>query len=150
MTKTRSSESQIIEVLKEVEGGRTIKAVCREYGVAEGTYYTWKSKYGGMGVADLKSLKELEEENRRLKQMYADLSLDHKVLKVIVEKSSKARRTTEPGRLRSVGAFDQSAAGLSGRGHPRFGISLSTRTGSSRCRHRRFTASRGTVCGVWV
>ena len=87
MKKTRSSESQIIKVLlKEVEGGRTVKAFCREYGVAEGTYYNWKSKYGGMGVADLKRLKELEEENRRLKQMYADLSLDHKVLKDIVEK----------------------------------------------------------------
>ena len=86
MKKTRYSESQIIKVLKEVEGGRTVKAVCREYGVAEGTYYTWKSKYGGMEVADLNRLKELEEENRRLKQMYADLSLDHKVLKDIVEK----------------------------------------------------------------
>ena len=86
MKKTRYSESQIIEVLKEVEGGRTVKAVCREYGVTEGTYYTWKSKYGGMEVADLKRLKELEDENRRLKQMYADLSLDHKVLKDIVGK----------------------------------------------------------------
>ena len=72
--------------MKEVEGGRTVKAVCREYGVTEGTYYTWKSKYGGMEVADLKRLKELEDENRRLKQMYADLSLDHKVLKDIVDK----------------------------------------------------------------
>ena len=54
--------------------------------MAEGTYYTWKSKYGGMEVANLKPLKELKEENRRLKQMYADLNLDHKVLKDIVEK----------------------------------------------------------------
>ena len=86
MKKTRYSESQIIEVMKEVEGGRTVKAVCREYGIAEGTYYTWKSKYGGMEVADLKRLKQLAEENRLLKQMYADLSLDHKVLKDIVDK----------------------------------------------------------------
>ena len=86
MKKARYSESQIIKVLKEVEGGRTVKAVCREYGIAGATYYTWKSKYGGMEVADLKRLKELEEENRRLKQMYTDLSLDHKVLKDIVEK----------------------------------------------------------------
>ena len=86
MKKTRYSESQIIKVLKEVEGGRTVNAVCREYSGAEGTYYTWKSKYGGMEVADLKRLKELEDENRRLTQMYADLSLDHKVLKYIVEK----------------------------------------------------------------
>ena len=77
MKKTRYSQSQIIEVMKEVEGGRTVKAVCREYGIAEGTYYTWKSKHGGMEVADVKRLKELEEENRRLKQMYADLGLDH-------------------------------------------------------------------------
>ena len=92
MKKTRYSESQIIKVLKEVEWGRTVKAVCREYGVAEGTCYTWKSKYGGMEVADLKRLKELEEENRRLKQMYADLSLDHKVLKVALLHESEPRR----------------------------------------------------------
>ena len=86
MKKIRYSESQIIKVLKEVEGGRTVKAVCREYGIAEATYYTWESKYGGMEASDIKRLKELEEENRRLKQMYADLSLDHKMLKDIVEK----------------------------------------------------------------
>ena len=84
--KKRYSESQIIKVLKEVEGGRTVKAVCRKYGVAEATYYTWKSKYGGMEASDIKRLKELKEENRRLKQMYADLSLDHKILKDIIEK----------------------------------------------------------------
>ena len=86
MKKIRYSESQIIKVLKAVEGGRTVKAVCREYGIAEATYYTWESKYGGMEASDIKRLKELEEENRRLKQMYADLSLDHKMLKDIVEK----------------------------------------------------------------
>jgi len=82
MKKTRYSDSQIIKVLKEVEGGRTVKAVCR----AEATYCSWKSKYGGMEASYIKRLKELEEENRRLKQMYADLSLDHKILKEIVEK----------------------------------------------------------------
>ena len=117
MKKSRYSESQIIKVLKEVEGGRTAKAVCREYGISEGTYYTWKSKYGGMEVADLKRLKELEEENRRLKQMYADLSLDHKILKDVVEKSCKARRATRAGRLCAIGAFDQPTAGLSRHRH---------------------------------
>ena len=57
-------KGQIIKVLKEVEGGRTVKAACREYGIAEATYYTWKRKYGGMEVADLKRLKELENEER--------------------------------------------------------------------------------------
>ena len=88
MKKTRYSDSQIIKVLKEVEGGRTVKAVCREYGIAdaEATYCSWKSKYGGMEASYIKRLKELEEENRRLKQTYADLSLDHRILKEIVEK----------------------------------------------------------------
>ena len=95
-----------------MEGGRTVKAVCREYGIAEATYYRWKSKYGGMEASDIKRLKELEEENRRLKQMYADLSLDHKILKDIVEKSYKASRATRVRRLREDGVSASSSTGL--------------------------------------
>jgi putative transposase len=85
MKKSRYSETQIIRVLKEVEGGRLVKEVFREYGISDATYYNWKSKYGGMEASDIKRLKELEEENRRLKHMYAELSLDHKILKEIIE-----------------------------------------------------------------
>ena len=86
MKKTRYSGHQIIKVLKEVEGGRNVKDICREYGMSEATYYNWKSKYGGMESSDIKRLKELEDENRRLKQMYAELSLDHTILKDLVKK----------------------------------------------------------------
>jgi|TARA_Y100000294_G_scaffold117971_1_gene109537 putative transposase len=86
MKKTRYTESQIIKVLNEVEGGRKIKDVCREYGISDATYYNWKSKYGGMTASDIRKLKDLEDENRRLKRMYADLSLQHEALKDIVEK----------------------------------------------------------------
>ena len=86
MKKTRYSESQIVKALKEVEGGRNVKAICREYSISEATYYNWKSKCGSMEASDIKRLKELEDENRLFKQMYADLSLDHKILKDIVEK----------------------------------------------------------------
>ena len=86
MQKTRYTESQIIKVLNEVEGGRMVKDVCREYGISDATYYNWKSKYVGMTASDIKKLKELEDENRRLKRMYADLSLQHEALKDIVEK----------------------------------------------------------------
>ncbi len=90
MKKSRYSETQIVKILNEVEGGRLVKEAGREYGISDATYYNWKSKYGGMEASDIKRLKELEDENRRLKQMYAELSLDHKTLKDIVEKSSKA------------------------------------------------------------
>ncbi len=73
-------------MLKEVEGGRQVKEVCREYGVSDATYYNWKSKYGCIEASDIRRLKEMEDENRRLKQMFADLSLKHEALKDIVEK----------------------------------------------------------------
>ena len=86
MKKSRFTETQIVKILKEVETGRLVKEVCREYCVSEATYYNWKSKYGGMEASDIKRLKELEDENRRLKQMYAELCLDNRILKDIVEK----------------------------------------------------------------
>jgi putative transposase len=86
MKKSRFTETQIVKILKGVESGRQVKEVCRENGISDATYYNWKSKFGGMEASDVKRLKELEEENRRLKQMYAELSLDHKILKDIVEK----------------------------------------------------------------
>lgn len=86
MKKSRYTEAQIVKILKEVEAGRLVKEVCREYGISDATYYNWKAKYGGMESSDIKRLKDLEEENRRLKQMYAELSLDHRILKDIVEK----------------------------------------------------------------
>lgn len=86
MKKSRYSENKIVKLLKEVEAGKLVKDVCREYGISDATYYNWKAKYGGMESSDIKRLKDLEEENRRLKHMYAELSLDHKILKDIVEK----------------------------------------------------------------
>lgn len=86
MRKSRFSESQIVKILKEVEAGRTAADVCREYEISPATYYKWKSKYGGMEASDIKRLKELEEENRRLKQMYAELCLEHQIVKDVLGK----------------------------------------------------------------
>ena len=86
MRKSKYSEHQIVGALKRAEAGVPVKDLCRELGISSATFYQWRSQYGGMEASDLKRLKELEEENRRLKQMYADLSLDHEILKDIVER----------------------------------------------------------------
>ena len=86
MRKSKFSDSQIVRILKEVEGGRMVKEVCREHSISDATYYTWKSKFGGMEAADIRRLKETEDENRRLKQMYADLSLENRALKDVIAK----------------------------------------------------------------
>ena len=90
MKMSRYTETQIVKILKEVEAGPVVKEVCREYCISDATYYDWKAKYGGMEAPDIKRLKELEDENRRLKSMFADLSLGHRILKGIVEKCCKA------------------------------------------------------------
>lgn len=86
MKMKKYSESQIVRILKEYDAGKQTRDICREHGISRATFYNWKKKYGGMDAAQLKRLKELQEENRRLKRMYADLSLDHELLKEILEK----------------------------------------------------------------
>jgi|TARA_B100002003_G_C13620591_1_gene318374 putative transposase len=82
----RFSEEQIIGILKEAEGGLAVKDLCRQHGIAEGTYYRWKSKYGGLEVSEAKRLRTLEDENRRLKTIVADLTLENKVLRDVNSK----------------------------------------------------------------
>ena len=86
MKKSRFSETQIIKILKEAEAGVSVEELTRQHGFSKSTFYKWKAKYGGLDVAALKRLKELEAENQKLKEMYADLSLEHRFLKEVVEK----------------------------------------------------------------
>lgn len=86
MKTSKLSEQQIISMLNEAEAGIAVADLCRNYKVSSATYYKLKSKYAGMNVSELKRLRELETENRRLKTMYADISLEHKILKDVIEK----------------------------------------------------------------
>jgi len=84
----RFKTEQIIKILKESELGIPAAEICLKHGISEQTFYNWKNKYGGMDVNDAQRLKSLEEENRRLKRLVADLSLDNQVLKDLLEKNS--------------------------------------------------------------
>lgn len=86
MKRSKFSETKIISILNEQEKGRPVSDLCRDYGISQATFYKWKGKYGGMTVSQLKKLKELEEENSKLKQMYADVSLQRDALKDVIEK----------------------------------------------------------------
>ena len=86
MKKSRFTESQIVAILKEADGGMKVAEVCRKHGISQPTYYNWKSKYGGLSVAELKRIKELEAEQAKLKQMYADLAMENHALKELIEK----------------------------------------------------------------
>lgn len=86
MKKKRFNPEQIAQILKEYDNGKGVQEIIREYGVSKAAFYKWRERYGGMNAEELKRLKTLEEENRRLKHMYAELALDLKLAKEIIEK----------------------------------------------------------------
>jgi putative transposase len=86
MRKTRFTETQIVAILKEADNGIPVKDVCRKHEISDATYYNWKSKYGGMEASDLKRMKELERELGQMKRMYADMALENRALKDLIEK----------------------------------------------------------------
>ena len=87
MKKTKFTEQQIVFALKQAKTGTWVDEVCRKMGISEATFYNWKKKYGGLGVSELRELKQLKEENARLKQIVADLSLDKQMLQDVLKKN---------------------------------------------------------------
>lgn len=86
MKRTRFSEAQIVSILKEADAGVAVKEICRKHGISDAMYYNWRSRYGGMEASDLKRMKELERELSQFKWMYAELALENRALKELIEK----------------------------------------------------------------
>ncbi len=86
MKKSKFTESQIVFAIKQVETGTRVDEVCRKIGVSEATFYNWKKKYGGLGLSELRELRQLKEENAQLKKLVADLSLDKQMLQDVIKK----------------------------------------------------------------
>ena len=100
MKKSKFSDEKIIYAIKQVEAGNNVKDVCRSLGVSTGTFYQWKKKYGGLGVSEARRLRQLNDENLRLKKLVADLTLDKHILQEVIEKlqmAENAERLKESG-----------------------------------------------------
>ena len=93
MKKSKFTEEQIAFALHQAETGTNVEEVCRKIGISQATFYAWKKKYGGMGVSELRRLRQLEEENRKLKQLVADLSLDKIMLQDVLKKKLWGQRS---------------------------------------------------------
>jgi putative transposase len=108
MKKSKFSEAQIVFAIKQSESGISVEEICRKMGISDATFYNWKKKYGGLGVSELRELRQLKEENSKLKQMVADLSLDKQMLQDVIKKSfeASAKESAGPGidhRLQNFG-----------------------------------------------
>ena len=112
MKKTRYTEEQIAFALTQAEPGTRVEEVCRKMGISEATFYNWKKKFGGMGVTKLRRLRQLEEENQRLKRLVADLSLDKVMLQEVIKKCSEAGSEASGGAFSAGGLPYQCPAGM--------------------------------------
>jgi putative transposase len=113
MTRKRHTEEQIIAVLKDAQAGVSVSDLCRKHGISDATFYKWRTKYAGLEVSDVKKLRQLEDENRRLKQMVAEQALDIQALKAITAKTGKAQGETNCRHVAGGTLWAESATGVS-------------------------------------
>jgi putative transposase len=124
MKKSKFTETQIVFALKQAETGTAVAEVCRKLGISEATFYSWKKKYGGLDPAELRRLRQLEEENAQLKRIVADLTLDKQMLQDVLKKSSEGTATPAPGEHAAGGVSRLGAARLCHRAAGAHGLAL--------------------------
>jgi putative transposase len=112
MPRKGQSEEKIVFAIRQVEGGKKVADVCREMGVSQQTFYTWKKRYAGVGVSELRELRQLREENRKLKTLVADLTLDKHILQEVLSKKSEALRPARVSTEVAPGVQSERTEGL--------------------------------------
>lgn len=146
MRKSKFTDEQIAYALHQAEVGTAPPEICRKLGISEQTFYRWKKKYGGLGVSELRELKQLREENRRLKRMVADLSLDKQMLREVVERKPEAGSETRMGRISESRLSSQRAPSLHAASVWAFQPSLPQPTGSPVVSSDAIEGSRQVAC----
>ena len=124
MKKSKFTEEQIAFALKQAELGTSVEEVCRKMGISDATFYNWKKKYGGLGPSELRRLKQLEEENTKLKRLVADLSLDKAMLQDVLAKNSEAFPQAHAGERSDAALRCQSDPGVCAAAHFPLGVRL--------------------------
>jgi putative transposase len=149
MKRSKFTDEQILAIVKEGEAGRKVADVCRTHGITEQTYYRWKAKYGGMELSEMQRLKQLEDENRRLKQIVADQTLAIQALKAVVaKKNSEPHRSARGGGV-AADARDDTATRVSSRRPQHRDLALSAANERDECRRAGATAGpRSGPCAV--
>ncbi len=142
MSKKGHTEEQILRALHQAESGTKVADICREHGVSEATYYVWKKKYSGLGLNELRELRQLREENGKLKRLVADLSLDRQCCRRSSEKSCKASAPARVGALDASRFRDERAAGGEADADPTGNHAISGSAGSA-------DWGCGCDCGNW-
>jgi putative transposase len=150
MKRSKYTDEQILAIVKEGEAGRKVADLCRTHGITDQTYYRWKAKYGGMELSEMQRLKQIEDENRRLKQIVADQTLDIQALKAVVAKSGRPHRSARGGGVASE-ARHKSAPSLSGDRTQHGDVALSAADERNQ-RHRPGTppGPRGGTRSIWL
>jgi putative transposase len=124
MKQKRYTDEQIAFALRQAESGTAVAEICRKLGISEPTFYRWKKQFAGMGTVEIRRLKQLEEENAKLKRLVADLSLDKTMLQDVLRKNAEARAVPRRGGCAAGQQPDQRASGLLGHGVPPLGTAL--------------------------
>lgn len=137
MKTSRFTDSQIIAILKQAEAGSPVPELCREHGISNATFYKWRSKFGGMDASLMARMKELEDENRRLKKMYAEERLKAEIVAEALTKSGRAISSAGDGATGCSATGSQGLPGMSGIWHQQDLLPLQGQVGRRKQHHRR-------------